>query len=758
LTARSSSCCYHGDTVPIPRCQSVFPVAAVLPAFGLLACAASDQGAGPPLSATAPAPVAVQSAAPPASAARQPGEPGAGGLIYPATRKGGGAEVLHGVAVPDPYRWLEDEKSPEVKAWMAAQDQLARAELAKLPGRDAIAARLRELFYVDALGVPHHYGNRYFYSRRHADKEKAIVYWKEGKKGQDKVLLDPNTWSADGSSSLGGWSVSWDGKTVAYTMKKNNSDEATMYVIDVASGKQSTVDVIEGAKYAHAAWTPSGDGFYYTLLPTDKAIPTADRPGFAEVRFHKLGDDPRSDRLVRERTGDAKMFVSAELSRDGRWLVCTVQRGWSATDVYFQDLHDRKAPGVWRPLAVGKDAIYSVTAWKGQFYVHTNEGASRWKVMRVDPAHPGRDRWVDLVAEHKDATLESISIVGGKLSLGYLRDVVSLLELRELDGSKPRAVKLPAVGSASVLIGQPDEDEAYFVFTSFTYPSEIHEVSVKKNEPRLFSRVKVPVDPSKYAVEQVFFTSKDGTRVPMFIVRPLDLKRDGSAPVLLTGYGGFQAAMTPSFRSSIYPWLERGGVFAVPNLRGGSEYGEEWHRGGMKHNKQNVFDDFIAAAEFLVREGYTRPSKLVIQGASNGGLLVGAAMVQRPELFRVVLCGVPLLDMVRYHLFGSGKTWIEEYGSAEDAADFKALFAYSPYHHVQAGTKYPSMLMLSADSDDRVDPMHARKFAALIQERSTGGPALLRIERNAGHGGADLIKAAVEKGADEMAFALSQIE
>jgi len=348
--------------------------------------------------------------------------------------------------------------------------------------------------------------------------------------------------------------------------------------------------------------------------------------------------------------------------------------------------------------------------------------------------------------------------VGGKLSLLYLKDVISQIELRSLDGKLDRVIPLPAPGTATPLIGQPDQDEAYFVFTSLVHPSEIHEISVKKGDPRLFFKVKVPVDPSKFTVEQRFATSKDGTKVPLFIVAGKDTKRDGSAPTLLYGYGGFQVAMQPGFRSSIIPWLERGGVFVMSVLRGGSEYGEEWHRNGMLHKKQNVFDDFLAAADFLIAERYTRPGRLAIQGASNGGLLVGAAMTQRPDLFRVALCGVPLLDMVRYHLFGSGKTWIEEYGSAENPEDFRVLHGYSPYHRVKPGTRYPALLMLSADSDDRVDPMHARKFIAQIQEHSAGGIALLRIEKNAGHGGADMLKAAVQKGADELAFALSQME
>ncbi|MGK4001010.1 prolyl oligopeptidase family serine peptidase [Sorangium sp. So ce1036] len=674
---------------------------------------------------------------------------------YPPTRIDPVKTILHGVEIADPYRWLEDGASPEVQEWMRDQDAFTRAELARLPERDAIASRLKQLFYVDAVSAPRHRRGRYFVSRRHATKEKSIVYWKQGKSGEERPLLDPNSWSADGSLSLGGWHVSWDGKNVAYKVQKNNSDEATLHVMDVATGKRSEADVIEGAKYAYASWTPSGDGFYYVWLPTDPSIPAADRPGYAEVRFHRLGEDPAKDRIVRGRTGDPRTFLGASLSKDGRFLVLTVSHGWTSMDVYFRDL--RKPGGEARdtPLAVGSDAHYLVEVYKDRFYVHTDEGAPHGRVFEVDPDRPERAAWKEIVPERPDATLESVSIVGGHLALSYLKDASSRVEIRALDGKLVRELPLPGIGTVGGPIGLPDEDDAYFSFDSFTSPQEIYATSIRTGKTELYARVEVPVDPSPYVVEQAFFPSKDGTRISMFIVRRKDMEKDGSARALLYGYGGFQISQTPSFIASMYPWLERGGVYAVANLRGGGEYGEAWHRDGMLLKKQNVFDDFIAAAEHLVREGYTRPERLAIQGGSNGGLLVGAALTQRPELFGAVLCGVPLLDMVRYHLFGSGKTWISEYGSSDDPEQFKALHAYSPYHRIEAGTRYPAILLLSADSDDRVDPMHARKFAAALQAASAGGPVLLRIERNAGHGGADLVKAAVEKGADQLAFALA---
>jgi len=605
---------------------------------------------------------------------------------------------------------------------------------------------------VDTLSAPIHRGSRYVYRRRHADKEKAIVYWKEGKAGKEQVLFDPNKWSDDGSVSLKNYGIAWNGEKVAYTVSENNSDEATLYVKDIATGEKSKIDVIEGAKYAYPSWTPDHKGFYYTWLPVDPKIPTADRPGHAEVRYHALGTDPKTDRIVRGKSGNPSEFVGADISRDGRWLILTIHKGWTSTDVYFKDL--RKNAKEWTPLAVGTKSHYYVEPHGGRFYISTDDGAERWRIFRVDPARPKRAAWKEIVAEKPDATLDGFSVLGGRLALTYMKNASSRLEVHELDGKLVREIELPGVGSVGGPVGRSDEDEAYFLYESFTTPAEIYGLSMKSGKTSLYSKVEVPVDPSPYTVSQEFYKSKDGTKVSMFLVHRKDVKRDKNNRVWLYGYGGFQSSQTPSFVASIYVWLERGGIFALPNLRGGGEYGEAWHKDGMLLKKQNVFDDFIGAAEHLIHEGYTRPERLAIYGGSNGGLLVGAVMVQRPELYGAVICSVPLLDMVRYHLFGSGKTWISEYGSADDEAQFRALYAYSPYHHVKKDTAYPPLLMLTADSDDRVDPMHARKFAAAIQDASTGGPVLVRVERNSGHGGADMRKAEVEKGADRYAFAL----
>ena len=669
----------------------------------------------------------------------------------PDNHRGSTSDTLFGTVVEDPYRWLEDERSPAVSEWMSAQDASARSQLAALPERAAIAARLRDLMYVDDLSAPAHRGSRYFFTRRSSTQEKAIVYYKEGKAGAERVLLDPNNWSADGSTSLGSWTISPHGTHVAYAVRENNEDEATLHVIDVATGVDSKIDLIRGAKYAAAAWNERGDGFFYTWLPVDPAIPVAERPGYAEVRFHRLGTDPASDPIVHGRTGDASKFIGAATSQDGSTLFLSIQKGWLGNELYFKDLH---TGGAFVALATGFSAHYSAIAYRGSFYVLTDEGAPRWRVFKVDPKHPARSAWQELIAEDAHATLDDASILGGKLALSYLDKATSRLEIHALDGKRERIVDLPGIGSAYFAAGRENDDEAYFAFQSFTTPFEVHELSIETGKTSLYSQVKVPIDSSKFVVEQVSYPSKDGTPITMFIVHAKDLQKNADNRTLLYGYGGFQASLTPAFAATIFPWLERGGVYAVANLRGGSEYGETWHEAGMRHKKQNVFDDFAAAAEYLIRNRYTSPARLVISGASNGGLLTGAAMVQRPELFAAVLCGVPLLDMVRYEQFGSGRTWSAEYGSVDNEADFRTLYAYSPYHHVQAGVRYPALLLLSADHDDRVDPMHARKFAAAMQDASAGGPVLLRIEHHSGHGGADLRRAEVEKGADRFAFAL----
>jgi len=680
---------------------------------------------------------------------------------YPATRIDAVRDTIHGVIVADPYRWLENAKSPEVTRWMNSEDSLTRSIVSNLPERAALAKRIGDLSYVEDVTPPLHRGTRYFYRRRRPDQEKAVLYYRDTKDGPEHVLIDPNAWTMKDNWALLEWTPSLDGKSVAYTMSRNATDECTLHIIDVANGKSSDVDVIPGARYASPSWTPKGDGFYYTWIPTDPAIPDSAMPGYQEVRFHKLGQDPKKDRILLPHSGNSGDFPSASISTDGRWLLLSVNHGWTKGDIYYLDLRGKDAkgsgPAAFTPLAIGKDALFNIREWKDHFYIHTNDGAARWHVMRVDPKHPDEKDWVQVVPEREDVTIDEFTIAGDHLVLTDLKDASSRIEIRNLDGTDPHEVALPAIGTAKDIMGSEADPEAFFDFESFTTPHEIYELSVSNAETKLWNRVQVPVDPSAYEVEQVFYPSKDGTKIPMFLTYRRGLQKNGTAAALLTGYGGFQVAEKPYFSPRSYSWLERGGILAVACLRGGNEYGEPWHRAGMLLNKQNVFDDFVAAGEFLVREKYTTSRRLAIIGGSNAGLLVGAAMTQKPGLFRAVVCQAPLLDMLRYQIYGAGVTWVSEYGSAADPDQFKALYAYSPYHHVRTGVMYPALLMVSPESDDRVDPMHARKFVAAVQRASTGGPALFELERQASHRGADRVRTTVELSADIYSFLWDQV-
>jgi len=683
-------------------------------------------------------------------------------LTYPPSRTVDASDIHFGVKVADPYRWLEDGKSPEVQAWLHAQNKLARSYLDALPGRVALEKRYAQLLRIDTISAPGRAGDRYFYMKRQASQEKSVLYWRSATDLQspEHVLIDPNPFVATNNASVGSWSPTLDGKLLAYTLKPNDADEATLYVKDVESGKDLPGEVIEGAKYADPSWLPDGSGFIYTYLPPADPAHPEDRPGLAVVRYHKLGTDPKRDPIIHDKTGDPTKFVGADVSRDGKWLFFVQQNGWDKNDVYYQPLQGQPTADLadsWKPIVVGKDFLYSLTPWQGQAYILTNEGAPHYRLFKVSLDDPGRSKWREIVAESPTAVLQGVDVVGNHLVLDQLENVTSRIDICDLDGKLVRHLELPGIGSAGAG-GDPDHDELFYEFNNFTQPPEIFQTSVTNPAQTLWAKIEIPVDPLPYVVEQKFFTSKDGTKVPMFIVHRKDILLDGSTPFLLYGYGGFGISETPSFWAGAYPWLESGGGFATVNLRGGGEFGEQWHQDGMLLKKQNVFDDCIAAAECLIREGYTKPDRLAVRGGSNGGLLAGAMLTQRPDLFRAVVCEVPLLDMIRYDQFGSGKTWIPEYGSPSDPEQFKALLAYSPYHHVTPGTKYPSVLICSAANDDRVDPMHARKMAAALQAATgSANPILLRVETQSGHGGGDQVKKTIEYGTDIWGFLIHEL-
>jgi prolyl oligopeptidase len=645
----------------------------------------------------------------------------------------------------DPYRWLE-QTGDDVQEWMNAHDDRAREYLGALPGRAKLAERLRALFYYDAISPPVLRGDRMFYTRKHSDREKTIVYWRPrgGDESEERVLFDPNEMSDDGTVSLGVWTPNRDGSLVAYALRENNADEATLHLRDVDSGEDRAIDVISGAKYANPSWTPDGAAFYYTWLPVDDSIDAADLPGHAEIRLHVIGADPATDRVIYPATGDSKTFVHGEISHEGDMVVVHVMHGWNSIDIYAGP-----PDGELATIVEGKPFTYEATPHAGSLYLLTNDEAPLYRVVRVADGE-----WTTVVPEG-DAKIASAHIHGGHLILDYLRDAHSELEVRSLDGTDARPIELPFLGTVGSVVGQPDQPDLYFSHSSFTQPTHIYRCGISSATTELWARVDIGVDTSTIVSEQVRYVSKDGTEITAFILRRSDVDNSRPRPTVLYGYGGFNHSLTPAFNPSLVPWLEDGGVFVVTNLRGGGEYGEQWHRDGMLANKQNVFDDFIAAADYLIAEGWATTETLAIRGGSNGGLLVGAAMTQRPDLFRAVICAVPLLDMLRFHKFGSGITWVPEYGDPEDPEQHAVLASYSPYHHVESAA-YPAMLMLSADSDDRVDPMHARKFVAIVQHATTSAaPIILRIERNAGHGGADMVAQQVEQAADQWAFLTS---
>ncbi len=718
----------------------------VVPLVAAIALVGCPKEVPPPAPVVAPAP-----ALPPPPA-----------KLWPATKAVDVADTVQGTVLHDNYRWLEDEKSPDVQAWMKSQDAYARGELAKAPGRDALVKRFGDLFYVDSVSAPDVAGKRLFYLKTSAKQDRAVLYTKDTSKpdAPERILLDPNTWKPGpgetSAPSLGAFVPTQDGRKLAYMTNPNHADEADLHVLDVETGKDLP-DLIHGAKYAEPDWVPDGSGFYYEWLPVDPTIPVDARPGYTEIRYHKLGTDPAKDRLVREKTGDPTSFLASSLSKDGRWQILYVQHGWSAVDVYVQDI---KAGGKFVPLVVGQPHLYGVTVEKDRFYVYTNDGADHYKVMGGTTKDWKREDWKEIVPEDPKATLEGVAVYGGQLALTYLKDATSELKMAKLDGTGAHDIALPGLGAVSAFTGDDDQDDVYIQYSDFLTPKQVYHYSVKTGKSDVWAKVNLPIDPSPFVTEQVWYTSTDGTQIPMFLVHRKDAVKNGNNPTLLYGYGGFAVPMVPNFRASIYPFLEAGGVYAVANLRGGGEYGEAWHQAGFGAKKQNVFDDFASAARYL--EGptsWSSTSRLAIMGGSNGGLLMGAAMTQHPELYKAVVCQVPLLDMIRYQLFGSGRTWIPEYGTSEDPEQFKTLLAYSPYQHVTPGTRYPALLLASSDHDDRVDPMHARKFAAAVQAAQPDGatPVYLRIEANAGHGGADGVAAAIQAQADTWGFVMEEL-
>jgi prolyl oligopeptidase len=650
---------------------------------------------------------------------------------YPPTRNDPVTENLHAVQITDPYRWLENADSPEARAWVEKQNGFTEEFLSKLSCREKIRERLNILLDIGTLSTPHPAKGHYFYTKREGKQNQPVLYVREGLRGKDRVLIEPNALAADGTTALDWWFPSRDGRLMAYGLSKNGSEQSTLYVRDVASG-QDLPDVIERTRYASVAWLPDGKGFYYTRYPAVGSVPPGEENYHHHVFFHSLGTDPAKDPKVFGEGRPAEDMPSVALSPDGRWLVVTEHQGWAKSEVFIKDR--LKPDSAFVPLVEKVPAVFDMTVRNDRLYVHTNENAPRYCLFQVDPLKPQRSNWVEVIPEGDDV-LEHVASISDTLAALYMHQASSRLRLFDRNGRPLQELKLPALGTVAGLGGEWDGRELLFGFQSVMAAPSVYRMDLQTRHTELWDKVQADIDPSRYEVEQVTYPSKDGTRITMFLAHKKGLQRTGQNPTLLYAYGGFNVSMTPLFSTSRFLFLEQGGLIATPNLRGGGEYGEEWHRAGMLGKKQNVFDDFLAAAEWLQSQKYTDREHLVIQGGSNGGLLVGAALTQRPELFRAVVCQVPLLDMLRYHKFLIARLWMPEYGSADNLEQFKWLHAYSPYHHVKDGTSYPAVLLEAAESDSRVDALHARKMAARLQAAtSSEQPVLLRLETKAGHG------------------------
>jgi prolyl oligopeptidase len=655
--------------------------------------------------------------------------------LPPSARVDPVVETLHGEQVADPYRWLEDGDAPETREWVAAQNAHTRSVLDHLPRREAIRARLDQLLTTGSVGVPQVRGTRHFYTRRDGRQDQPVLRVREGVAGPERTLLDPNALSAGGLVSLDWWQPSRDGRFLAYGLSEGGDEWSVLRVLDVDRGIPLPGEEIPRARACSVAWLPDGSGFYYTRYPEPGAVPAGEEHYHRRVFLHALGTPWQADPEVFGAGRAKEDWPSVDLSPDGRWLLVIVSQGWARSEVYLLDRQQPDASFV--PVHAGVEAWADGEVAGGRLYLRTNQDAPNYRLFAIDPERPGRDAWRELLPERPDRVLSAARAVAGVLAVEELQDASSHLRLYRSDGALHCQVKLPALGSLTGLGSEWDGEAVFAGFTSFAQPPTAYRVDPASGALEVFA---APVsegagDGARHTVRQVWYASKDGTRVSMFLVHRPDLPLDGHNPTLLTGYGGFNISRTPMFDASLMLWLDAGGVYALPNLRGGGEYGEAWHQAGMLERKQNVFDDFIAAAEWLVANGYTRRERLAIRGGSNGGLLVGAALIQRPDLCKAVVCQVPLLDMLRYQTFRIARLWIPEYGSAEEPEQFRWLYAYSPYHRVRDGERYPAVFLLTAEGDSRVDPMHARKMAARLQAASASGePVLLRVETAAGHG------------------------
>jgi prolyl oligopeptidase len=683
-------------------------------------------------------------------------------LAYPETRKEDVTDDYFGTVVPDPYRWLEDANAEETAQWVARQNELTYAYLNQLPERAGILDRLTELYDYPRFSLPFQEGGRTFFFRNNGLQNQSVLYVQDSLDAEPRLLLDPNALSAEGTVSLNGYDVSDNGKLLVYSLSQGGSDWQEVHLKDVDTG-EDRADTLQWVKFSGFTWTHDNIGFFYSRFPEPAegaALQQANRN--KKLYYHRIGTPQTEDVLIYERPDQPDWGIYSSISDDGRYLLLTLTEGTDRRNrLYYKDLGDPDSPDLMAPVVPLFDAFDASYSYLGHdertFYVQTDKEASRSKVIAVDLTHPDPSQWKTLIPEDADV-LRGISMLGDQFVALYLHNAYSEVRFYDLAGKFLKKLEPPTLGSLGGFSGRRTDTERFYAFTSYLYPTTLYRYDAKTGESTVFRKPEIKFDPAPYETRQVFYTSKDGTKVSMFLTHRKDLKRDGSNPVYLYGYGGFGASLTPGFDPSSLVWLERGGVVAIPNLRGGGEYGEEWHQGGTKLNKQNVFDDFIAAAEYLIAEKITRAGKIGIAGGSNGGLLVGATLNQRPDLFGAALPAVGVMDMLRFHLFTIGWAWKADYGSSEDPEQFAAIYAYSPLHNLKPGTHYPAVLVTTGDHDDRVVPAHSYKYAATLQTAQAGSaPTLIRIQTKAGHGAGKPMTKVLEEQADQWAFLLKNL-
>lgn len=686
------------------------------------------------------------------AACAQPTTYSAADLSYPKPKKVDVVDDYHGTKVADPYRWLEDLDSSDTKAWVEAENKVTFAYLNSIAARDRIKKRLTSLWDYEKFGLPKKEGDRYFFSKNDGLQNQSVIYVTESLDKTPRMLIDPNKLSMDGTIALSDYSISDDGRLMAYALSDGGSDWRTILVRDVDSGKDLS-DKIEWVKFSFPSWTKDGKGFFYSRYAEPKPGDSMEGTNyFQKLYYHRIGTPQSEDILVYERPDQKEWGFGGGVSEDGKYLVISVWQGTERKNrVFYKELDNPSARVV--ELLNDFDAEYDFINNDGPvFWFKTDQDAPRYRVIAIDIRNPARNNWKELIPQSRD-TLQGVSVVNDMFVCSYLHDAYSVIKIHDLAGRHVRDVKLPGIGSAGGFDGKRKEVETFYSYTSFNMPPTIFRYDMRSGESVVYKQPKVDFNPNDYETKQIFYSSRDGTQVPMFLTYKKGVKLDGTNPTLLYGYGGFNASMTPSFSVSRLVWMEMGGVYAMACLRGGGEYGKEWHDAGRLANKQNVFNDFIAAAEWLISNKYTQPKKLAIMGGSNGGLLVGACMTQRPDLFGACIPAVGVMDMLRFHKFTIGWAWTSDYGCSEKPEQFRTLYAYSPLHNLKPGTAYPPTLITTADHDDRVVPSHSFKFAAALQECHNGdSPVLIRIETRAGHGAGKPTAKIIEEQADVWAF------